>query len=203
MKIICVGRNYANHAKELNNPIPSQPLLFSKPQTALHNLSQPLYIPEFTNDLHYEVELVVKISKVGKGIEPQFAHKYYTEIGLGIDFTARDIQAKCKEKGWPWERAKAFDSSAIVSKAFIKTEDLDLENITFKLVKNGATVQEGNSKDMLFSINHLISDISKIFTLKMGDLIYTGTPEGVGKVEPNDELIGYIGTQKMFELKIK
>lgn len=203
MKIICVGRNYANHAKELNNPIPSQPLLFSKPQTALHNLSQPLYIPEFTNDLHYEVELVVKISKVGKGIEPQFAHKYYTEIGLGIDFTARDIQAKCKEKGWPWERAKAFDSSAILSKEFIHTKDLELNNINFKLVKNGETVQEGNSKDMLFSIDNLVSDISKIFTLKMGDLIYTGTPEGVGKVEPNDELIGYIGTQKMFELKIK
>lgn len=203
MKIICVGRNYANHAKELNNPIPSQPLLFSKPQTALHNLSQPLYIPEFTNDLHYEVELVVKISKVGKGIEPQFAHKYYTEIGLGIDFTARDIQAKCKEKGWPWERAKAFDSSAILSKEFINTKDLDLNNISFRLEKNGETVQEGNSKDMLFSIDNLVSDISKIFTLKMGDLIYTGTPEGVGKVEPNDELIGYIGTQKMFELKIK
>ena len=169
MKIICVGRNYANHAKELNNPIPSQPLLFSKPQTALHNLSQPLYIPEFTKDLHYEVELVVKISKVGKGIEPQFAHKYYTEIGLGIDFTARDIQAKCKEKGWPWERAKAFDSSAILSKEFINTKDLDLNNISFRLEKNGETVQEGNSKDMLFSIDNLVSDISKILQFTVQD----------------------------------
>ena len=203
MKIICIGRNYADHAKELSNPIPSQPLIFSKPQSALHNIKQPLYIPEFTNDLHYEVELVVKINRLGKCINEKFAHKYYDEIGLGIDFTARDIQQECKKNGWPWERAKAFDGSALLSKNFINKSELDLNDLSFSMSKNNEMVQKGNSKDMLFSIDRLIAEVSKVFTIKIGDLIYTGTPAGVGKVNPGDQLIGYIGTEKMFDLKIK
>lgn len=204
MKIICIGRNYVDHAKELNNPIPKEPLIFCKPDTAIHQNKHPFYIPSFTEDLHYETEILVKISKVGKSIPKAFAHKYYTQIGLGIDFTARDIQAKCKEKGWPWERAKAFDSSAIIGDSFIdKATFISTENIPFYLLKNGDKVQDGNSKDMIFSIDTLIAEVSKVFTLKTGDIIFTGTPAGVGKVNPEDFLEGYLGDKKIFELRVK
>lgn len=204
MKIICIGRNYADHAKELNNPVPSEPLIFCKPDSAIHQKKNPFYIPAFTNDLHFETELVVKISRLGKGIAPQFAHKYYQEIGLGIDFTARDIQQKCKEKGWPWERAKAFDSSAVMGHKFVdKSNFSGANNIPFKMFLNGKLVQDGNSKDMLFSIDQLIAEVSKVFTLKIGDLIFTGTPAGVGRVTPGDLLEGYLGEDKMIDLRIR
>ena len=204
MKIICIGRNYVEHAKEMNSPVPTNPLIFCKPDTAIHKKNHTFYIPTFTEDLHFETELVVKICKVGKNISKKFAHTYYNEIGLGIDFTARDIQAKCKEKGWPWERAKAFDSSALISNSFLhKSEFESVNNIPFHLILNDKKVQDGNSKDMIFDIDELIVEISKVFTIKTGDLLYTGTPAGVGKVNPEDFLEGYIGDKKMFELRIK
>ena len=202
MKIICIGRNYSNHAKEMNSPIPKEPLFFMKPDTALFRESN-FYYPEFTKDLHHEVELVVKIAKVGKHISVANAHKYYNEIGLGIDFTARDLQRECKEKGLPWEKAKAFDNSAVISQKFIPKDQLELNNITFSLTKNEETVQEGNSRDMLFSIDVLISHISKYITLKTGDLIYTGTPEGVSPIQIGDNLSGYLNGNKLFSIHIK
>jgi len=183
MKIICIGRNYVNHAKELGNAIPSEPLFFLKPDTAIQPKGHPFFIPHFSNDIHYEVELVVKINKTGKHIEEQFAHKYYSQIGLGIDFTARDIQQGCKAKGLPWEKAKGFDGSAQISRTFIDKSELELNNINFSLERNGEQVQLGNSKDMCFNFDAIIAYISKFYTLKIGDLIYTGTPEGVGPVE--------------------
>tara|TARA_R110001592_G_scaffold363109_2_gene680357 strand:+ start:26259 stop:26873 length:615 start_codon:yes stop_codon:yes gene_type:complete len=204
MKIICIGRNYVDHAKELNNPIPSQPLIFCKPDSAIHQKKNPFYIPSFTNDLHYETEIVVKISRLGKGINQKFAHKYYNQIGLGIDFTARDIQQECKEKGWPWERAKSFDSSAVMGSEFINKSTFEsAENIPFKMFLNGEIAQDGNTKDMIFSIDKLIVEISKIFTLKIGDLIFTGTPAGVGPVKPGDLLEGYLGDKKLIDLRIR
>ena len=204
MKIICVGRNYVDHAKELNNPIPKSPLLFLKPQTAIPIKGQPFFHPDFSNDVHYELELVIKIERIGKFIDEQFAHKYYSEIGLGIDFTARDLQAKLKEKGHPWEKAKAFDGSAPVSQDFVSIEDLPgIDNISFHLEKNGERVQVGNSKDMIFSVHKLISEISQYFTLKIGDLIFTGTPAGVGKVEIGDVLEGFLEGKKILEVKVK
>lgn len=203
MKIICVGRNYIDHAKELNNPVPRSPLLFLKPQTAIPLKGQPFFHPEFSSDVHYELELVVRINRIGKHIEKKFAGKYYDEIGLGIDFTARDLQTKLKEKGHPWEKAKAFDGSAPVSEQFTPKAELDLENMSFHLLKNGEKVQSGNSKDMIFSIDRLISEISKYFTLKIGDLIFTGTPAGVGKVEIGDVLEGFLEGNKILETKIK
>lgn len=204
MKIICIGRNYVDHAKEMNSPVPKNPLIFCKPDTAIHKKNHSFYIPTFTEDLHFETELVVKICKVGKNISKKFAHTYYNEIGLGIDFTARDIQAKCKEKGWPWERAKAFDSSAVISNSFIHKSEFESVNaIPFHLLLNDKKVQDGNSKDMIFDIDELIVEISKVFTIKTGDLLYTGTPAGVGKVNPEDFLEGYIGDVKMFELRVK
>ncbi|MBL7899049.1 MAG: fumarylacetoacetate hydrolase family protein [Crocinitomicaceae bacterium] len=201
MKIICIGRNYADHAKEMNSPVPKEPIFFMKPDTALLRESE-FYLPDFTKDLQHEVELVIKINKVGKNIAPEFASGYYNEIGLGIDFTARDIQKHCKENGLPWEKAKAFDNSAIISASFIPKASLDLSNIEFSLTNNNTLVQKGNSKNMLFSFDQLISHISKYITLKVGDLIYTGTPEGVASVKIGDKLQGFIGNQSLFEVKI-
>lgn len=204
MKIICIGRNYVDHAKELKNEVPTEPVFFFKPDTAILPKKQPFYIPNFTNDLHYELELVVKINKLGKNIKEKFAHTYYSEIGLGIDFTARDIQKQCKEKGLPWEKAKGFDYSAPVGNEFLQVSDIgDVNNIDFKLTKNGEDVQIGNSKNMIFSIDQIISYISQFVTLKIGDLIFTGTPAGVGKVEIGDLLEGYIGEKKLLSLKVK
>jgi len=203
MKIICIGRNYANHAKELGNAIPSEPLFFLKPDTAIQPKGHPFFIPYFSNDIHYEVELVIKINKTGKHIEECFAHSYYSQIGLGIDFTARDIQQECKAKGFPWEKAKGFDGSAQISRTFIDKSDLELDNINFSLEKNGEQVQVGNSKDMLFNFDAIIAHISKFYTLKIGDLIYTGTPEGVGPVKAGDSLKGFIGKQELFRVLVK
>lgn len=203
MKIICIGRNYAEHAKEMNAPVPSEPVVFLKPDTALLKPDADFYYPEFTKDLHHEIELVIKISKQGRHIAPEFAHRYYEEIGIGIDFTARDIQAKCKEKGLPWEKAKAFDHSAPLGSFVHKSALQPLNNIAFRLDKNGSTVQEGNTKDLLFSFDTLIAHVSEFFTLKVGDLIFTGTPEGVGPVQIGDKLQGYIGEQLLLSLNIK
>ena len=203
MKIICIGRNYVNHAKELGNQIPSEPLFFLKPETAIQPKGHPFFIPDFSDDIHYEVELVVKIDKIGKNIEETFACKYYSQVGLGIDFTARDVQDDCKTKGLPWEKAKGFDGAAQISRTFINKSELDLNDISFRLEKNGEQVQVGNSKDMLFSFDAIIAHISKFYTLKIGDLIYTGTPEGVGKVEEGEILKGFIGDKEMFKVAVK
>ncbi|MCT4327409.1 fumarylacetoacetate hydrolase family protein [Elizabethkingia anophelis] len=200
MKIICVGRNYTEHAKELKNEIPTEPVLFIKPDTSVLKGSD-FYIPEFSNDIHYELELVIKISKGGKYIQEENAAKHYEQIGLGIDFTARDLQSKLKEKGLPWEKAKGFDGSAVVSD-FFSVENFNAEEIHFELKKNNQTVQEGNSKDMIFDINKLIANISQYFTLRVGDLIFTGTPTGVGKVEENDILDAYLENEKLFSVKV-
>lgn len=201
MKIICIGRNYSNHAKEMNAPVPEEPIFFLKPDTALFK-DRDFYYPEFTENLHFEVELVVKISKVGKHISVKNAGNYYNEIGLGIDFTARDIQKQCKEKGLPWEKAKAFDHSAVLGNSFLKKEELP-DNIKFILTKNGEIVQAGESVDMLFTIDQLIAHVSQFVTLKTGDLIYTGTPEGVGPVQQGDTLVGAIGEKELFSVRIK
>ena len=203
MKILCIGRNYAKHAQELGNTVPTEPLFFLKPETAIQPKGHPFFIPHFSNDIHYEVELVVKINKTGKHIEEKFAHKYYSEIGLGIDFTARDIQQECKAKGLPWEKAKGFDGSAQISNTFIEKSDLELNNIPFSLNKNGKQVQLGNSSEMIFKFDKIIAYLSKFYSLKIGDLIFTGTPEGVGKVEKGDFLNGFIGEQEMFKVLIK
>lgn len=203
MKIICIGRNYAEHAKELNNPVPSEPVFFLKPDTSLITGNQPFYYPDFSEDIHHEVELVLKISKPGKNILPQFSNKYYNEIGVGIDFTARDLQNQCKEKGLPWEKAKAFDGSAPLG-GFISKEKLKaINNIDFSLKINSNIVQQGNTKDLLFSFDDIISYVSKYFTLKTGDLIYTGTPAGVGPVKIGDELEAFIEDEKLLSFKIK
>ena len=203
MKIICIGRNYAEHAKEMNAPVPTEPVIFLKPETALLQKNLPFYYPEFSKDIHHEVELVLKISKMGRHIEPQFAKRYYDEIGIGIDFTARDIQAKCKEKGLPWEKAKAFDHSAPVGKFLSVTKFPLMDDIRFHLDVNGKTVQQGTTEDLLFSFDNLISYVSKFFTLKKGDLIFTGTPEGVGPVKIGDRLEAYIGEEKLLDFEVK
>ncbi len=204
MKIICIGRNYIDHAKELNNPVPENPVFFLKPDTALVRRNRPFYYPDFSEDIHYECELVVKINKLGKNILKKFAHTYYNEIGIGIDFTARDLQSKAKAKGLPWEIAKAFDASAPLSMEFIKKDEFhDLNNISFRLDKNGETVQEGNSGDMIFDFDEIISYLSIFFTLKTGDLIFTGTPAGVGAVKVGDELEGYVGDRLLLKCGIK
>ncbi|MEZ4886963.1 MAG: fumarylacetoacetate hydrolase family protein [Chitinophagales bacterium] len=203
MKIFCIGRNYAEHAKELNNPVPKKPLIFSKPQTALVRENRPFFYPEFSNDIHHEIELVIKISKLGKHIAPKFAHKYYNEITLGIDFTARDLQNELKAKGQPWLLAKGFDGSAPVGKWLPIEEVRDVNNIDFSMTKNGETVQAGNTKDLLFTFDYLITYLSQFFTLQKGDLIFTGTPEGVGPVAIGDRLEGFLGEQKLLECDIK
>ncbi|HHS96064.1 MAG TPA: FAA hydrolase family protein [Phaeodactylibacter sp.] len=191
MKIICIGRNYIDHAKELNNPVPTKPLVFIKPPSALLVNNKPLYYPLFTEDLHYEVEVVLKICKNGKYVRPEFASGYYCEVALGIDFTARDLQAQCKTKGHPWEIAKGFDGSALVS-PFVPIEKFDKNAIEFRLDKNGQTVQSGNTKDMIFSFEKIISYTSQFFKMQMGDYIFTGTPAGVGTVQIGDLLEGYL-----------
>ncbi len=203
MKIICIGRNYVKHAQEMNAEIPERPLFFMKPDVAILKPGTPFFYPNFSKDIHYECELVIKIDRVGKNISEKFAHKYYNEIGLGIDFTARDLQKQCKEKGQPWEIAKSFEGSAPISANFINKEKIDLENLSFHLEKNGETVQIGNTKDMLFSFDKLIAYVSQFMTLKKGDLIYTGTPEGVGPITIGDELKGFIEDEEMFFVKIK
>jgi 2-keto-4-pentenoate hydratase/2-oxohepta-3-ene-1,7-dioic acid hydratase in catechol pathway len=203
MKIICVGRNYVKHIEELQNERPDEPVLFMKPDTAILPKKTPFVIPEFSNDIHHEVEILVKINKVGKYIDAKFAHKYYDEIGLGIDFTARDIQNKLKEKGLPWEKAKGFDGSAIIGDFLSKNNFSSIENITFELKSNGETVQKGNTSHMLWNIDEIISYVSQYFTLKKGDIIFTGTPEGVARVAPNDLLEGYIENNKLLRLHIK
>ena len=203
MKIICIGRNYINHAKELGNTIPTEPLFFLKPETAIQPKGHPFFIPHFSNDIDYEVELVVKINKAGKHIEEKFAHKYYSQIGLGVDFTARDIQNECKRKGLPWEKSKGFDGSAQISSTFIEKYNLELDDICFSLNKNGKQVQLGNSSKMIFNFDKIISYISKFYSLKIGDLIYTGTPEGVGKIKKGDILNGFIGEKEMFKILVK
>ena len=203
MKIICIGRNYIDHIKELSNQKPLNPVVFLKPDSSIIAKNQNFIIPSFSNEIHHEVELVVKINKVGKHIDKSFSHKYYDEIGLGIDFTARDIQSNLKEKGHPWEKSKAFDNSCMVGN-FLKKEKLeDISKIEFSLIKNNELVQSGRSNDMLWKIDELISYVSQYFTLKIGDLIFTGTPSGVSKVESGDILEGYILTNKMFTLKVK
>ncbi|WP_457615680.1 fumarylacetoacetate hydrolase family protein [Lutibacter sp.] len=203
MKIICIGRNYAKHIEELENEKPKNPVIFLKPDSAILHKNQPFFIPPFSNEIHYEVEVLVKINKVGKFIDEKFAHKYYDEIGLGIDFTARDIQATCKEKGLPWEKAKAFDGSALIGNFFPKETFKDLNNLSFTLLKNGEVVQEGNTNAMLWKIDELISYVSQFFTLKKGDIIFTGTPAGVGKVKEDDILSGAIENTPNFSVKIK
>ncbi len=203
MKIICIGRNYANHAKEMNAEVPKAPVFFMKPDTAILPKRNPFYIPDFTKDLHYECELVVKIQKLGKNITERYAHEYYTEIGLGIDFTARDLQQECKKKGLPWEIAKSFEHSAPLGEKWINKKELELNNLNFHLKKNGTIVQVGNTADMLFSVDKIIAYISKFMTLKIGDLIFTGTPEGVGPVAIGDNLEGFIENQKILDLRIK
>ncbi len=203
MKIICVGRNYSEHAKELNNAVNEVPVIFLKPETALLQKRQPFFMPDFSNEIHHEIELVVKINRLGKNIESQYAHKYYDEIGLGIDFTARDLQTVLKTKGLPWELAKAFDGSAPVGEFFSKKDLESPENIKFSLKKNGEIVQSGTSADMLFSFDTIISFVSGYFTLKKGDLIFTGTPKGVGPVAKGDTLEGFIGDKKMIQVKIR
>ncbi len=203
MKIICIGRNYAEHAKEMNSPVPSEPIFFLKPDTATIKNNLPFYYPDFSQDIHHEVELVLKINKPGKNIDVKFANKYYDEIGIGIDFTARDIQAKCKEKGLPWEKAKAFDGSAPIGKFISKRTIADLNNINFNLSINGNIVQAGNTKDLLFTFDTLIAYVSKFFTLKKGDLIYTGTPEGVGPIKIGDKLEASIENENLLSFEIK
>ncbi len=202
MKIICIGRNYAKHIEELENERPESPVVFLKPDSSILPKNNPFFIPPFSNDVHYEVEVLVKINKVGKHIASRFAHKYYDEIGLGIDFTARDVQAHCKAKGLPWEKAKAFDGSAIVGQFYSK-EEFDLDNLSFQLLKNEEIVQDGNTNAMLWKIDELISYVSQYFTLKKGDLIFTGTPAGVGKVSENDELKGIIEGKEAFQIRVK
>jgi len=203
MKILCIGRNYIDHAKELNNEVPLEPVFFIKPDTALLRDNEPFYLPDFSHNIHYEVELVIKINKVGKHIEKEYAHRYYEEIGLGVDFTARDVQDELKKKGLPWEKAKAFDNSAPISMIFINKNSLDLKNIPFSLIKNSQKVQDGNSSEMIFDFDSIISHISKYVTLKVGDLIFTGTPAGVGKTSIGDKLQGYINQTLMFDFEIK
>jgi 2-keto-4-pentenoate hydratase/2-oxohepta-3-ene-1,7-dioic acid hydratase in catechol pathway len=203
MKIICIGRNYSDHAKELNNEVPDEPVIFLKPETAVLLKKQPFFIPDFSQDVHHEVEIVVKINRLGKHIEEKFAHKYYDEIGLGIDFTARDLQAKLKAKGLPWERAKGFDGSAAVGTFVSKNELGDWDNVEFKLLKNKQIVQHGFARDMIFSVDKIIAFVSQYFTLKIGDLIFTGTPAGVGKVEKEDALEGFLNDKKILEVNVK
>lgn len=203
MKLICIGRNYTDHIKELENEKPTDPVVFLKPDTAILLKKQPFFIPDFSNDVHHEVEVLVKINKVGKYIDKKFAHKYYDEIGLGIDFTARDLQTKLKEKGLPWEKAKAFDGAAVIGNWIAKEHIKDVNNLSFSLEKNGNLVQEGNTSFMLWKIDELIEYVSKYFTLKIGDIIFTGTPSGVGKVVANDKLVGYIENTHMFSITVK
>ena len=203
MKILCIGRNYVDHIKELENEVSGDPVVFLKPDTALLRNGNPFYIPDFADEFHYEVELLVKINKLGKNIEPEFAHRYYEEIGIGIDFTARDLQNKLRNKGLPWEKCKAFDSSAAISEFVPKSKYPDINNINFHLDVNGETRQKGNSSMMIYKIDTIVSHLSKYFTLKIGDIIFTGTPAGVGPVKIDDRLQLYIENELMLDFMIK
>ena len=205
MKIICVGMNYASHNKEmLHTLLLSDPTIFLKPDSALLKDSKPFFIPDFTSEMHYETEIVVKIDRLGKNIAAKFAHRYYSEITVGIDFTARDLQRKLRDGGMPWEISKAFDSSAAIGDFFpLETLNRDINNVPFHLDINGARVQEGNTRDMIFKVDEIIEYVSRFFTLKIGDLIYTGTPAGVGKVEINDHLQGFVGEQKVLDFFVR
>lgn len=203
MKIICIGRNYVDHAKELNNPVPKEPVFFMKPDTALIQSRNPFIYPSFSNDIHHEVEIVVKINKIGKHIEERFAHKYYEEITVGVDFTARDVQQQCKEKGLPWEKAKAFDGSAPTGKFVNISEFENINNLNFSIQINGEIKQQGNTKDMLFNINQIIAYVSQFVTLKIGDYIFTGTPAGVGAVKIGDKLDCFIEDKKLLSFNVR
>jgi len=202
MKIICIGRNYADHAKELNNPLPKEPVIFMKPKSALARPGIAVHYPQFTDNLQYECEVVLRICKNGRQIPQKFARQYFNEWTVGIDFTARDLQNKLKEEGLPWERAKAFDDSAVVGN-FVPINEANLYSTPFSLSQNGVTVQKGHTSDLIFSFEHLISYISQYFTLQIGDMIFTGTPKGVGPVLPYDKLAGYLNNEKMFDIEIK
>ena len=202
MKIVCIGRNYAAHVRELNNAMPDEPVIFIKPDTAVLRNNAPFFIPEFTRDVHHEIEVVVKINKNGKSIPVQFAADYYDEITVGIDFTARDLQSKLKEKGLPWEKAKGFDHSAVIGK-FIPKNGIDIKNLNFHLTKNGEAVQKGNTQMMMHSVDEVIAHVSQYFMLKIGDLIFTGTPEGVGPVAKGDELKGFLSDMQLFRCGVR
>jgi 2-keto-4-pentenoate hydratase/2-oxohepta-3-ene-1,7-dioic acid hydratase in catechol pathway len=203
MKLICIGRNYTEHIAELQNERPTEPVVFLKPDSAILLKQHPFVIPEFSDDIHHEIEIIVRINKVGKYIDAKFAHKYYDEISVGIDFTARDLQQKLKDKGLPWEKAKAFDGSAVIGD-FISIKVFNsLENLKFELTNNGETVQKGNTANMLWKIDELIAYVSQYFTLKIGDIIFTGTPAGVAKVNPNDVLEGFLEENKLFRIQVK
>lgn len=203
MKIICIGRNYVDHAKELNNQVPTEPVFFLKPETALLPKRNPFVYPSFSNDVHYEVEIVIRINRIGKHIEEKFAHKYFDQVGIGVDFTARDVQQQCKEKGLPWEKAKAFDSSAPTSNFLPISDFEDIQNLNFSIKVNNEIRQQGNTKDMIFNINQIISYVSKFVTLKIGDLIFTGTPAGVGPIQINDKVECFIEEQKLLTFNVK
>lgn len=203
MKIFAIGQNYTEHNKELNSAHPSEPVVFMKPDSAQLKNNKPFYIPDFSTDLHYETELIFKFNRLGKNINPKFAHRYYVEVGLGVDFTARDLQRKLKAEGKPWEVCKAFDNSAVIGNFMPSTEIENIQNITFRLDINGKTVQQGNSADMIFPVNELIAYVSRFFTIKIGDILFTGTPAGVGSVAIGDRLEGYIFDKKMFDFQIK
>lgn len=203
MKLICIGRNYADHIEELKNERPDEPVVFMKPDSAILPKGQDFYIPEFSKDVQYEVEVLVKIKKVGKHIDEKFAHTYYDEIGLGIDFTARDLQTKLKEKGLPWEKAKGFDGAAVIGKWLQKTEFNDLNSIHFSLLKNGSEVQSGDTELMLWKVDELVAYVSRFFMLKKGDILFTGTPAGVGKIMTNDYLAGVLEGHDMFSLTVR
>ncbi len=203
MKIICVGRNYAAHAKELNNAVEEEPVIFLKPDSALLNNNKDFYLPDFSNDIHYETEIVVRINKAVKHIEEQFSHRYYDSVSVGVDFTARDLQTILKSKGLPWERAKAFDGSAVIG-SFVPLADVGIiSDLNFSMKLNGQTVQSANSSEMVFSVDKVISFVSRFITLKTGDLIFTGTPQGVGPVKAGDQLMGFIGDRELFNFKVK
>jgi len=203
MKIICIGRNYVDHIEELKNERPAEPVVFIKPDSAILLKQHPFVIPEFSEDIHHEIEIIVKINKVGKYIEPKFAHKYYDEISVGIDFTARDVQANLKAKGLPWEKAKAFDGSAVIGDFLPKEQFSSLEKLTFELTNNNKVVQKGDSSLMLWNVDELIAHVSQYFTLKIGDIIFTGTPAGVAAVQPDDVLEGFLEGNKLFRIQVK
>ncbi len=203
MKIICIGRNYLQHARELDHQVPKEPLFFLKPDSAILRNNRPFFIPDFSNEIHYEIEIIIRICRLGRHIAPKFAHRYYNQIGLGIDFTARDIQRKCIESGLPWEIAKGFDRSAAISSFFDLHDYKNIHNLSFSLEKNGETVQKGNTSEMIFNFDAIIAHVSKYMTLKIGDLIFTGTPPGVGSVEKNDQLTAYLENNPLLFCRIK
>ena len=203
MKIICIGRNYADHIEELENERPKEPVVFLKPDTTIGQRNTPFYIPDFSSDVHHEIEIIVKINRIGKHIQEQFAHKYYDQISVGIDFTARDLQAQLKAKGLPWEKAKAFDGAAVLGQWVPKNQFKDLQKLNFELIKNNLSVQRANTQLMLYTIDQLIAYVSQFFTLKIGDILFTGTPAGVAAVQENDYLEGFLEGQKLLDVKVK